>query len=460
MTTGCFPAPIQGELLYGVLARHRLLSGARTAADHATELFGRRAAIASFDLPCRLDALAARLPATAGLDGTGLLSHTLYRFYAAFQTRETRVAVEHDLRASGSSNAHHRLGVAAFRVRAGQALRFCPACFDLQRDEIGIATWLVAHQLPGVLVCHVHGESLRDSLVTRKTAGRHGYVAPTEGNCPRQDGGRVGDAALLLLQSVSCSAAALSASLESARPLGHWRDHYVQRLAGVGLMRSERKVDQAGLNDGLKTHWGAALPYLPAPCSTFGESGWAAAMVRSHRKAMHPLFHLLLDGFVQHLEHGGVPPVIPEGKRPGGDPTTSAKRPAIKPVQVAGAGRAARVDWEGLDAQLCSAIQAAAVDVRAVAPPIRVSKAEVERRVAKTDWFGKRRRKVPLAVRALARVEESVSDYRRRRATYWIGELGPSYRPWEVMRAAGLRSEQLPMIRAAMAARGAASGGR
>ena len=460
MTTGCFPAPIQGELLYGVLARHRLLSGARTAADHATELFGRRAAIASFDLPCRLDALAARLPATSGLDGAGLLSHTLYPFYAAFQTLETRVAVEHDLRASDASNAHHRLGVAAFRVRAGQALRFCPACLDSQWADLGMATWLVAHQLPGILVCHVHGEWLRDSLVTRTTAGRHGYVLPTEGNCPRHDVARVGDAALLLLHGVSRSAAALSASLRSARPLDHWREHYVQRLAGVGLMRSERKVDQVGLNEGLKAHWGPALRHLPAPCSTFGESGWAAAMVRSHRKAMHPLFHLLLDGFVRHLEHGGVLPVAADGSGHVDDADPSAERATAKPVRVAGAGRAARVDWDGLDAQLCSAIQAAAADVRAVAPPIRVSKAEVERRVAKTDWFGKRRRKVPGALDALARVEESLSDYRQRRAVHWISELGPSCRPWEVMRAAGLRSEQLPMIRTAMAARAAASAGR
>ncbi|WP_375383415.1 hypothetical protein [uncultured Sphingomonas sp.] len=54
MTVGCFPVPIEGELLYGVLARHRFLSGAKTAASHMVDLFGRKSAVASFDLSCRL----------------------------------------------------------------------------------------------------------------------------------------------------------------------------------------------------------------------------------------------------------------------------------------------------------------------------------------------------------------------------------------------------------------------
>lgn len=469
MTVGCFPTPVPGELLYGVLARHRLLSGARTAADHALELFGRRAAIASFDLPCRLDALAARLPVAAGLDGAGLLAHTLYPFYAAFQTPETRHLVESDLRSSEASNAHHRLGVAAFRVRTGEALRFCPACLDAQVRTLGVGTWLVAHQLPGVVVCAEHGDRLRQSGVTRATAGRHGYVTPTEENCAAGTGdtGReehalpLSGAAPVRLQTLSCAASSLSASLMPARAMDHWHGHYVERLRAVGLMRSAQKVDQAALNDGLRAFWGSALEHLPAPCSSFGETGWAAAMVRSHRKAMHPLFHLMLDCFLKHLEIGGKVPVIPVDEADGTAPLNAraGAKASARPVATVGMSRRApRVDWSALDGRLCEDIRAAEAAIRAAAPPIRVTTAEIERRVARTDWFGKRRGKVPLAVSVLQAVEEPVAEYRRRRAEHWIATLGPSCRPWEVMRAAGLRSEQLPMIRAAMAGRAASAG--
>lgn len=469
MTIGCFAAPIAGELLYGVLARHRLLSGSRTAADHAMELFGRRAAVATFDLPCRLDALAARLPAAAGLDGAGLLSHTLYPFYAAFQTEETRQAVEIDLRSSEASNAHHRLGVAAFRVRAGEALRFCPACLEAQISTLGVGTWLIAHQLPGVVVCAEHGVRLRESDVTRATAGRHGYVMPSEGDCaalrdPPDGGGNacLDGVGLVRLWSLSRAARSLSAELAVARPLEHWREHYVGRLRDVGLMRSAMKVDQVALNDGLRAFWGPALTHLPPACSVLGESGWAAAMVRSHRKAMHPLYHLMLDGFLKHLRDGGDLPVVPDGKAgvplmPVSAVATATARPA---ASDGGSVRAPRVDWPALDQRLCVDIGVAAGAIRDVAPPIRVTAAEIERRVVRTDWFGKRRRKVPNAIAVLHGLEESLAEYRRRRADHWIGVLGPSCRPWEVMRAAGLRSEHLPMIRRAMAALVAASGGR
>lgn len=467
MTVGCFPAPIQGELLYGVLARHRLLSGARTAADHAMELFGRRAAIASFGLPCRLDALAARLPAAAGLDGAGLLAHTLYPFYAAFQTLETREAVAADLRSSEASNAHHRLGVAAFRVRTGDALRYCRSCLDEQVRTLGVGTWLVAHQLPGVAVCAEHGVRLADSGVTRATAGRHGYVTPDEANCAHECEGPDGKAgaafsgaALTRLWSLSRAALSLSLSLVPAQAMDHWRGHYVERLRAVGLMRSAMKVDQAALNDGLRAFWGPALPHLPSACSAFGETGWAAAMVRTHRKAMHPLFHLMMDGFLQHLEEGGEVPALDLGDiaatvpMEGGD-AGSAARPVLP---VSGSGRAPRVDWVALDDRLCGDIRAAETVIRALEPPVRVTVAEIERRVVRTDWFGKRRRKVPKAVAMLQGLEEPVAAYRRRRAEHWILALGPSCRPWEVMRAAGLRSEHLPMIRAAMATRAASDG--
>ena len=221
------------------------------------------------------------------------------------------------------------------------------------------------------------------------------------------------------------------------------------------------KVDQTALADGLRVFWGPALDHLPAPCSTFGETGWAAAMVRSHRKAMHPLFHLMIDCFLKHLQAGGGIPVTSSNGALGVTPRSAgiAMPVAAAPVvPVSASGRAPRVNWAALDDRLCGEVRAAEAAIRAVEPPVRVTRAEIERRVARTDWFGKRRRKVPRAVAVLQRLEEPVGEYRRRRATHWIAALGPSCRPWEVMRAAGLRSEHLPMIRAAMATRAASAG--
>lgn len=220
-------------------------------------------------------------------------------------------------------------------------------------------------------------------------------------------------------------------------------------------MRSSRKVDQSALNEGLAAYWSSTLPHLPAACASFGEQGWVAAMVRSHRKAMHPLLHLMMDGFLSHLEQGGEAPVKSGGIAVGG----VGLRLAISGVSPRSESPP-RADWPALDAALACEVEREATVVAALVPPVRVTPAEIERRVRKSGWFGKRRSKLPLATTALASIEESLDAFRRRRAAHWAAALGPDCRPWQVMRPAGLRSDQLPMIREVMAARAAASAAR
>jgi hypothetical protein len=46
--------------------------------------------------------------------------------------------------------------------------------------------WMRAHQLPGVLVCHIHqGVPLANSMVHPAEANRHEYIAADETNCPQ-----------------------------------------------------------------------------------------------------------------------------------------------------------------------------------------------------------------------------------------------------------------------------------
>lgn len=448
MTVPVFPVPIPGELLYGLLGRHRVLAGSPTAAQHATDLFGRRHAVATLDLPGHLDALAARLPRSAALDGRALLSHTLFPFYAAFQPLEVRSKVEGELRGETMSSAHHRLGVVAFRIRAGHTLRFCPDCMDAQMAEHGLASWSVMHQVPGVVVCPEHGGRLLDSTVSHVTAGRHGYVLPCADNCPRTPASPMDGEAMPLLRDLARGAADLCASGRPARELREWRPHYLAKVEQAGLMRSRRKVDQVRLNARLEAFWDPALPSLPPPCGVLGVAGWAAAMVREHRKAVHPLLHLMFEIFLRH-EIGDAP--APASSHSGTKQVPAATGTAIVPM-IVDCGEnspfhSTRLDWPRIDKALHGRLLVEAIRIRDLEPPIRVTSSELERRVKSLGWFGKRRLKLPASVALLERLHEDVEPFQRRRATYWADRLGASARAWEVMRAAGLRSEALPMIR-------------
>jgi len=447
VTLSCFPTPVPGELLYGVLARHGLLIGSPNDAWHATELFGRRHAVASFDLPSHLNALAARLPSSTRLNAEALLTHTLFHFYTAFQTVEGRSSGRDDMLVRQFPNSHLRLGVNAFSISANQALRYCAECIVEQNALLTFSTWMVVHQLPGVPICSMHGCLLENSSVTRTSVGKHGYVALSPTNCPNVIAKKPKQQAGFLLTDLARRAVAIATTLRPAHSLHHWREHYTGRLLKLGMMRSPHSANQNVMNEKLSSYWGPALSYLPPPCAKFCEQGWSSAMVRRHRKVMHPLFHLMMESFLEHLEAGGSILAISTHV------TTATKQNAGLLSTNPQTGRRPRIDWRAIDVDLVRRVRAEAAHLRMLDPPVRVRAAEIERRIRKRGWFVKRKYKVPSAVRALAAEHETLDAFRLRRIDHWVRVLGPKCQAWEVMRAAGLTSEHLPTIRQAMAMR-------
>lgn len=47
-----------------------------------------------------------------------------------------------------------------FSIDRVEHLRWCKSCADEEKEAYGFASWKVAHQLPSVRICHVHGDPL------------------------------------------------------------------------------------------------------------------------------------------------------------------------------------------------------------------------------------------------------------------------------------------------------------
>ena len=517
----CFPEPIEGELLYGMLARHRALVGSVAAAVHSAELFGRSSAVATFDLPGGLSALADRLPAVLGIDAARLLGTILFPYYAAYQPQGVRDVAAAELVAATAPAAHNRLGVNAFAIRPFEVLRYCPECVRDQAGRFGEATWLAAPQAPGVVVCTRHGCLIAESGVTRAVAGRHGYLRPGPdiacGHTVSAPSGRAG----LLLDAVARDTASLWTALPPPIPFADRRALYRSRLDAVGLMRSPGKVDIHGLVGAFRAYWAPAIDHLPAPCRVPEDGGWLAAITRTHRKAFHPLLHLMFErflldapvtasgagpfglgpwpcrnvladhhgqsvttGLAMHRERygrvgtfscdcgyaytraarddGSVGPprladpgpllapalrrlVVPGAKlravarAVGLDPKTVMRealalgidvpwntKPSGRPPVDRGrrprrarCGRPhsnrARRDWAAQDRELVGRLREAHRDIVQADPPVRAGRAELERRVARSGYFTKRRAKLPMSVALLEQLAEDVETFQRRR---------------------------------------------
>lgn len=580
-----FPTIYPGELLYSVLARYHRHTGGESPSRTNEALFGERHVMASPDFPGHLATLAARIPKRRGLTVETLIERTtLYPYYTAFEPSAVRAGAREAMTVGSTEGLHLALGLATFRAGRVTTLRFCPACQQTMLTEVGELYWRRDQQLPGVLVCPEHGTPLFESQVALATHNRHVFIAADRANCPRNSRplmARFDERTRERLQAMARrSAAVLEGSIEP-RTFAGWSTFYRAWMMRVGLARSPQKLDQQQLETEFRAYYGAALQVLPAVMDDGRLRGeWLAAMVRKHRHAMHPLYHLLLQDFLAAREP--VPVMRPFGEGPwpcrnplarhrgqavvidchehrdGGriigrfscacgfvyarsfDPETGMQGPArfrrygallapelkrsieagvslralssrleldpktvvglaqemgipvpwhlkstrhrscrtprvsgalpehTRPATVTGSHtspqRASHLrDWLAIDAAWAERISRTAAGIRALSPPVRVSLAEIERRIGTRGWLDKRQEKLPRCMSVLAQLTESIPDFQRRRIDWAIDVLTDEHElvvPWRVLRKAGLRSGHQGCVVAALHGRRSHRGAR
>jgi hypothetical protein len=522
------------------------------------DLFGHATVSSTVDLPSHLQALSDRVGEARGFAPDRIIQlMTLFPYYTAFEPESVRNWVRRSMLGAGE-RLHVRTGLAAFRISRPRAMLFCPECLLDMKGLYGEPYWRRDHQLPSVLLCPEHGVPLRQSDLAFHSTGRHAFVPASDYVC-RNDSEPVmnvdSDAALVHLQRLAISSADLMEAPPDTRDFPELTEVYRSRMARVGLMRSPEKVDQQRFAAEFRSYFGSALDHLPHVLNDQGfAGGWLAAIVRNHRKATHPLYHLLLRIFLddraevpspfgtgpwpcrnpladhcgfavierlkQHRNRGRVvgvysctcgytyiravgpdgvlgppryqkfgPLLAPELRRVVGagcslrqasrdlglDPKTlmreaaSLRLPVPWTLRPSGQPRCPdpperpngssaprretkhlpRTDWPALDKDLSQRINAQAEVIRAETPPLRVSVAELERRLGLRNWIVKRGRLLPLTMHQLEQTLEDRSSYRERR-TRWIirslAESGTMPARWQVMRQAGLTSAEFVLI--------------
>lgn len=312
-----FPAVYPGELLYSVCARfhrHLGLPGTMSTLD---ALFGNRKVIANFDLQGHLEALADRIPPERNLTVDRLIDlFTLYPYFTAFEPPSLKANVRQAMLRGVVENLHTRLGLAAFRVGRISRLRFCPECTRYMATTYGELYWRRDHQLPSVLVCPEHGCTLLESRVSFSQHSRHEFIAATADNCLSyaQPVALAIDALQMChLHRLACLSSALLNTQPSPRTFEGWTAFYRSQMQEAGLARSTSTMDQQRLDEEFRAFYGKTLALLPQVMDGEKFAGaWLGMMVRKHRKANHPMYHLLLQDFLtqqsRHISPFGIGP--------------------------------------------------------------------------------------------------------------------------------------------------------
>ncbi len=295
-----FPPAYPDELLYSLLARFHRHVGETSPKRTLDALFGNRSVRAGVVLQGHLQALSERLPPQRELTpGRLLADFTLYPYLTAFQPADVRLAVRDALFLGHAEWITVRLGLAASRVQGAKALRYCPVCRPEMLAGYGELYWRRDHQLPGVAVCPEHGVRLQDSAVCPGTIGQHSFIAADEDNCPKVSSDAQDEASIPWIVAKRC--ALLLRSPPPPMSLREWGAHYHHELRQRGFAKGDDRIDQRRLNRDFASWSGE--PERP------GTESWATAMARKHRKAFHPLQHVLLGLFLDaHAPVAEVPP--------------------------------------------------------------------------------------------------------------------------------------------------------
>lgn len=168
---GFVPRRFPDETLYSLVSRYRAIAQGSNLSI-LENLFGEHARSFSVSLPSPIAELAARLPPQLGLDVDRIIDrHTALPYF----TRFIRQKAVSDCRLGmsvGWQNRAARVPFVRWNIINPPRLRFCPACVEEQRKEVGQAAWLRSHQLPGVLVCPVHAEWLLESSLPNSRTRR------------------------------------------------------------------------------------------------------------------------------------------------------------------------------------------------------------------------------------------------------------------------------------------------
>lgn len=298
-----FPAVYSGELLYSVLARYHRHVGLPGSMNTMSTFFGKQHVIATIDLQGHLQELADRIPVERGLTVNHLIDKlTLFPYVTAFEPQSVQAKVRQAMMRGEVKNLHVRLGLTTYRVGKSGVLRFCSKCAQAMIANHSELYWRRDHQLPSVLVCPEHGCALLESNVSFVQNSRHQYIAATHANCPKHARPvipAVDQATLLHLQCLARLSAELLENPSRKRAFAGWTIFYRDKMCEAGLVRPDCRIDQQFFSQEFRNFYGRTLELLPGVLDGKEFSGnWLKAMVRKHRKASHPLYHLLVQNFL------------------------------------------------------------------------------------------------------------------------------------------------------------------
>lgn len=295
-----FPKIYPDEVLYSYFARYHDHSKNGSCKQTMYELFGKVSAVAVVDLPGSLNEFHNNIlhfnppPLNEFIN-----SHTLFNYYTFFQSTTIKATVLDYLKTGSKPGVIHLLlGIAASVIKDWMYLRFCPSCIKEDRKNFGEAYWHISHQLPKVYYCTIHQELLHNSNIKLRNPNKHEFISA--------EAAILSSLHLIDVFSPKTKQHLIKLSKESVSLLNKINEIEIEELVAIykyllqvnGYANHFGKVNQQYFTQRFKNYYGTEfLKQVDCDYEEFSDTSWVRSIVRKHRKAFHPIQHLLLLNF-------------------------------------------------------------------------------------------------------------------------------------------------------------------
>lgn len=285
--TGPFPRLdwLPDETLFSLCSRQHLVMGNVNAATTSNAVLGLRRQFIKHDIPCGISTLERN-----GFDYWGsaesiLLNHTILPLFVPFQNK---VKIEDAIRTVKSDrldSIKYRLGLVSSGFGAEHPLKACPCCMREDVHAHGIAYWHLKHQYPGVMICPRHQTWLMPSTKSRRWSGRFEWSLPTEEFLIEQDSSQK-----LWSRPVFLALADNVIGLASIGRATSFEPRAVAATYRTAVLHESRSVSLLDRTEALRRfHLFESLPADKKSSESFVNQ-----LVRTPRRSIHPLKHLIL----------------------------------------------------------------------------------------------------------------------------------------------------------------------
>lgn len=286
------------ELLFSVLARTALLNALSPPKHCMKVFFGDPNVIPSTDLPVGLEIYRQRLgqPSPFG-DYIDILNRcTLYPYFRPFLPIERHLRCMEIFRDGGGGGLKTLMGTVANGFGAGSVLRFCNLCVQENFKNDGAIYWHRAHNLPAVRNCVIHAIGLSDHTGHLTSGSRQTLFLPpflTDKNPSVTEVSKVSTLAHLSVELIEANLPPVDTKLRTVV--------YQQALLARELCTKKHAINFNAIVNEMRMHYEDFNNFehqsrlLSSPKEPLR---WLRDILVRPDRAMHPICHLLLIGFL------------------------------------------------------------------------------------------------------------------------------------------------------------------